>query len=318
MNIQLVVGDDNLQIPVVVGDIKWALERKGTPGKLTFTVLADDALVLNEGDPVAFAVDGKQLFYGFVFTKKRSKDRQIDVTAYDQLRYLKNSDAVNYENKTATQLIQMLADDFSLECGELADTGYAIPAYGESNITLFDAILDALDETVQATGNLYVLYDDYGAITLKGIGDLESDLLLDAQAAEDYDYESSIDTDTYNKVKLVYEDQESGQRQVFIAQDQSTMNDWGTLQFFDTVSSIEGASEKAATLLNFYNRVTRKLSFSKVFGDTSIRAGSTVGVYLELDDMTISNYMMVEKVTHTFSKGNHFMDLTLIGGDFVG
>lgn len=317
MNIQLVTGDDNLQIPVVIGDIKWELERKGSPGKLTFTVLSDDVLVLNEGDPVSLIVDDKPLFYGFVFTKKRSKDKQIEVTAYDQLRYLKNSDAVNYQNKTATQVIQMLAADFDLECGEISDTGYVIPAYGESNVTLFDAILDALDETLQATGELYVLYDNYGAITLKKIGELQSDLLLDSQTAEDYDYESSIDTDTYSKVKLVYEDKESGMRQVFTAEDQSAMNDWGVLQYFDTVSSIEGASEKAATLLNFYKRVTRKLSFSKVFGDTSIRAGSTIGVYLELDDMTISNYMMVEKVTHTFSNGNHFMDLTLIGGDFV-
>lgn len=317
MNIQLVTGDDNLQIPVVIGDIKWDLERKGSPGKLTFTVLSDDILVLNEGDPVSLIVDDKPLFYGFVFTKKRSKDKQIEVTAYDQLRYLKNSDAVNYQNKTATQVIQMLAADFDLECGEISDTGYVIPAYGESNVTLFDAILDALDETLQATGELYVLYDDYGAITLKKIGELQSDLLLDSQTAEDYDYESSIDTDTYSKVKLVYEDKESGMRQVFTAEDQSAMNDWGVLQYFDTVTSIEGASEKAATLLNFYKRVTRKLSFSKVFGDTSIRAGSTIGVYLELDDMTISNYMMVEKVTHTFSNGNHFMDLTLIGGDFV-
>ncbi len=42
-----------------------------------------------------------------------------------------------------------------------------------------------------------------------------------------------------------------------------------------------------------------------------------IDVYLELDDMTISNYMMVEKVTHTFSLDSHLMDLTLIGGEFI-
>ena len=49
-----------------------------------------------------------------------------------------------------------------------------------------------------------------------------------------------------------------------------------------------------------------------------VKAGSTVGVYLLLDDMTIQNYMMVEEVTHTYSLDKHVMDLTLIGGEFVG
>lgn len=317
MDIQLITGDTNLQIPAVSGDIKWTLQRKGTPGQLTFTVVQDDILSLTEGDPVALKVDGANLFYGFVFTKKRSKDGTISVTAYDRLRYLKNEDAVYYEDKTAAQVIEMLAADFELQCGDLDDTWYTIAAYGEESVTLFDAILDALDETMQATGQLYVLYDDFGKLTLKKIGSLKSNLLLDAETAEDYSYESSIDTDTYNKVKLTYENEETGTRDVYIAQDSGNIGQWGVLQYHESISSSEGAAAKADALLSYYNQKTRKLSFKNALGDTSIRAGSTVGVYLELDDMTISSYMMVEKVTHTFSLDSHLMDLTLIGGEFI-
>ena len=318
MNIRLLAGESPIMEPVVSGEVKWTLERKGTPGKLTFTAVQDEALKLEEGMPVALSVDGKNLFYGFIFTRKRGKDGTVSVTAYDQLRYLKNEDAVNYQDKTAGELIRMLAEDFQLSCGEIADTGTVIKAYGEESVTLFDAILDALDETMQATGNLYILYDDFGRLTLKKAGDLKSHLLLDAETAEDYSYTSSIDSNTYNRVKLTYADKDAGKRSVFLTQDSGNIGKWGVLQYHEDLSSKEGAAAKAEALLSYYNRVVRKLTFKNALGDTSIRAGSTVGVTLRLDDLTLQNYMMVEKVVHTFSDSSHLMDLTLIGGDFVG
>lgn len=318
MNIRLLAGESPIIEPVVSGEVKWTLERKGVPGKLTFTAVQDEALKLEEGMPTALSVDGKNLFYGFIFTRKRGKDGTVSVTAYDQLRYLKNEDAVNYQDKTAGELIRMLAEDFQLSCGEIADTGTIIKAYGEESVTLFDAILDALDETMQATGNLYILYDDFGKLTLKKAGDLQSHLLLDAETAEDYSYTSSIDSNTYNRIKLTYADKDAGKRSVFLTQDSGNIGKWGVLQYHEDLSSKEGAAAKAEALLAYYNRVVRKLTFKNALGDPSIRAGSTVGVSLQLDDMTIQNYMMVEKVVHTFSDNAHLMDLTLIGGDFVG
>ena len=38
---------------------------------------------------------------------------------------------------------------------------------------------------------------------------------------------------------------------------------------------------------------------------------------LELGDIITNNYLMVEKVTHNFKGDEHFMDLTLIGGEFI-
>ena len=317
MDIQLITGDSSLQIPAVSGDVKLTLVRKGTPGKLTFTAFQDKLLSLTEGDPVALTVDGVHLFYGFVFAKNRGKGGLVEVTAYDQLRYLKATDTVNFENWTASQLLQAKAADFGLQLGEVADTGYIIPAYGEADISLFDAILDALDETLMATGQLYVLYDDFGRLCLQTPDALRTNLLIDASAAEDFNYETSIDENTYNKIKLTFANQQEGLRSVYIAQDSGNIAQWGVLQYHEDLSSEEGAQGKADALLEYYNRKTRKLSIQNACGDTSVRAGSTVGVYLTLDDMTVQNYMMVEEVVHTFSLDRHLMDLTLIGGDFI-
>ena len=318
MNIQLVTGDSQVQIPAVSGDVKLTLVRKGTPGKLTFTAFQDGILSLNEGDPVALSVEGTPVFYGFVFTKKRRKDRLVEVTAYDQMRYLKATDTVNFENWTASQLLQAKAADFGVQLGEVADTGYVIPAYGETDISILDAIYDALDETLAVTGELYVLYDNFGRLCLQTPDAMQTNLLIEAGTAEDFDYETSIDENTYNKVKLTFENKDEGVRSVYIAQDSGNIAQWGVLQYHEDLSSNEGAQGKADGLLAYYNRKTRKLKMENAAGDVSVRAGSTVGVYLLLDDMTIQNYMMVEEVTHTFSLDKHVMDLTLIGGDFVG
>ena len=38
---------------------------------------------------------------------------------------------------------------------------------------------------------------------------------------------------------------------------------------------------------------------------------------LNLGDIIVKNFMVVEQVAHSFSGGLHTMDMTLIGGDFV-
>lgn len=216
-------------IPAVQEGVTWDTERKGVPGKLSFTVVKDDLLDFSEGNHVRLKVDGKEVFYGFVFTKKRGKDNLISVTAYDQLRYLKNKDTIVYQGKKASELLQMIAADFRLQCGDIADTGYVIESGVEENQTLFDVIQNALDETLQATKKLYVLYDNYGKLTLKNVEDMKLDLLIDETAAQDLDYTSSIDEQTYNKIKLTYDNEESGKRDAFVAQDGENMNQWGVL-----------------------------------------------------------------------------------------
>ncbi len=117
-------------------------------------------------------------------------------------QYLKNKDTYVYTNKTASEVIKMVAEDFQLNVGELEDTGYKIASRVEDNQTLFDIIQNALDETLKATGQMYVLYDNVGKLTLKSLGNMKLNMLVDEDTAGDYDYKSSIATQTYDKIKL--------------------------------------------------------------------------------------------------------------------
>ena len=313
----LIEHNKTVYSPVVQEGITWSTDRKGSPGQLTFKVVKDSIIDFTEGDAVLMKVDGKDVFCGFVFKKKRTKDGIINVTAYDQLRYLKNKDTYVFENKTASEIVSMLAKDFHLQTGSVEDTKFKIASRVEDNSTLFDMIQNALDVTLENRNEMFVLYDDFGKITLKSIDNMKVDLLIDEETGESFDYESSIDGDTYNKVKLIFENEETGKRDVYIAQDSNNMNQWGVLQYFDKLQKGENGKAKADALLSLYNTKTRTLSIKNVFGDTRVRAGSLVPVILNLGDVKVQNFMLVEKCKHELNGGQHLMTLTLRGGEFI-
>ena len=316
-NIELLIQNGNtVYFPVVKEGISWELKRQGMPGKLNFTVINDGILNFQEGNAVRMKVNGKNAFYGFVFSKKRDKGNEIKVTAYDQLRYFKNKDTYRYKNKTASEVIQMLAADFNLQTGTIENTGYKIASRKEDNQTLFNIVQTALDLTVQNTKKMYVLYDDFGKLTLKNVENMKLNILIDEETGENFDYTSSIDDNTYNKIKLSYENKETGKREIYIAQDSRNMNKWGTLQYFDTIDEKENGKAKVNALLSLYNKKTRKLEIKNAIGDIRVRAGSAIVVMLNLGDVIIKNFMMVEKVKHTFNEKHHTMNLSLRGGEF--
>lgn len=313
----LIQNGGTIYYPGVVEGAKLTWERKNVPGRLEFRVIKDQVISFAEGDLVKLLIDDAPMFQGFVFTKKRNKDGTINVTAYDQLRYLKNKDTITEENLTASDLLKRIAKDFRLQLGMVEDTGYTIETIVEENQTLFDIIQYALDETLMNTKKLFILYDDCGSLTLKNIETLKTDLLIDAETAEDFDYESSIDTQTYNKVKIAFNNEKIGKRDLYVVQDGEHMNQWGVLQYFEESKTEAGVIAKADALLGLYNQKTRRLTIKNALGDKRIRAGSAIMISLNLGDIIANQFLMVEKVTHNFKGAEYLMDMDLIGGEFI-
>lgn len=297
--------------------ITWETERKSQPGKLTFSIFADSNINIQEGNAVSFRVNGEKIFYGFIFKKERDKEKTINVIAYDQLRYFKNKDTYVYSNKTADELVKMIATDFNLRVGSLDNTGFKIAFRVEDGQELFDVVQNALDLTLQNNKKMFVLYDDFGALTLKNIESMKLNMMIDEEAAENYKYTSTIDGETYNKIKLSFENEESGKREIYISQDTGNINNWGVLQHFDTIDEKVNGKAMADALLQLYNRKTRNLTISNAFGDVRVRAGCSIPINLDLGDVVVQNFMVVEKVKHHFNKDEHLMNLTLRGGGFI-
>lgn len=306
------VFEVSVQEPVV-----WEISRKNTPGKLTFTVMNDNTLAFYEGDAVRFYHKDKGIFFGYVFEKKRSTNRYITVTAYDQLRYFKNKETMSYVGKTAAQVLKMIIEDFRLKAGDIDNTNHVIASRVEDNQDLFTIVNNALEITTRQTGKLYALYDSFGSLNLKEVNNLKLDLLINSESGETFDYVSSIDQSTYNQVKLFREDKKNKKREIFIAKDTAKQNEWGILQLTDSLQEGENGQVKADTLLKLHNQKTRSLNIGKAFGDIRVRGGSIIGVQLNLGDLSVANYMMVENVKHSFYNSDYRMDLKLIGGEFI-
>ncbi|CVK17540.1 XkdQ/YqbQ family protein [Sporomusa sphaeroides] len=324
-DVQILINNGGkLYEPIVEEGISWETTRKGAPGKLTFNVLVDNTIDFTEGNAVRMAVDGTDVFYGYVFTKKRDKDGIIQVTAYDQLRYLKNKHTMHYERLTASELIKKVAAIHLLKVGEIEDTEYVIEKRVEDNQTLFDIIQEAIGITLENKKKLYVLYDDFGKLTLKNIESMKLDLLIDAETGENFDYVSSIDHRTFNRVKLYRENKDTGKHEVFTApQDpeeftaSESIKKWGVLQYCEKIDEgVTNPQAMADALLEMYNRKTRSLSINNAFGDIRVRAGSHIAVQLALGDITVNKHMLVEGAKHVFTNRQHTMNLSLRSSEF--
>ena len=318
--------------PEVQNDIVVEWSRAGMPGKMTFSVIVDKKLNCNVGDTVTLSVNKKPFFLGYIFTRNQTGPDTMSITCYDQLRYLKNKDSYVFENKTATQILQKIAEDFKLSYGKLANTEYKIPTFTQDNKPLIDIIGDALDETNIEKGAKYVLYDDFGKIRLRNENDMDLNFLVKEETAQSYSYTSSIDSETYNKIKIAQEGQISQggnkkeeekqrilSRAIFIAEDKDNMKRWGTLQHFEQINKDDNGKDKANKLLKEYNNPKKTLQINGVLGKTNVRAGCQIAVVLKssIDRNTRKLIKLrVETVRHSFSDDVHMMDLTLQGKGF--
>lgn len=318
-NIQLLIKGTGGKIfePITEDNIELETNRKGAPSRLTFTVVKDNIISFPEGAKVQLKVDGVGVFIGFVFEKSRDKAQRIQVTAYDQLRYFKNKGNYRYTNKTASEVLRMIANDYPLfSIGEIEDTGYKIGARDDVDKTLIDTVLNALDITVANTNKLYILYDDFGKIVLRNSENMKLKTLIDSDTAENFDYVSSIDEDTFNQIRLVYENDKTGKRQVYLVRDNVSIGNWGLLEYFGTIQNAQTSGKNMANgLLSLKNRKTRHLTIRNALGDPKVRAGCSLPVVLNLGDVNVQNYLLCETVTHHFSCDYHTMDLTLSGKD---
>lgn len=315
----VITNKDKTFLCDVLDDVQLTRGIDCEPSKLTIKIPKDDILDFTEGNHIEFKVNGELVFVGTVFEKSRDKSAIISVTAYDQLRYLKNKDCYVYGDITATDLIKNIAEDFGLKVGEIDNTVYKFPAKPqriEKDKTLADIIQRALDLTTVQTQKYYQLYDDGGQLMLKSVTEgMKTDIYIDDDCMTDVDYKTSIDKDTYDMIK-VYRTVPDGARKVlkntYVEMDKEHIEEWGRLQCVLVPDAKDvDAVKRAANMLKLKNRKTRDIRLKGVIGDIRVRGGSLLYVNKNFGDVNINQYMMVESVTHTFKTGVHLMDLDL-------
>ncbi len=320
MIIQLLIDDKKgniFDISSLIKEVTWKTKRKDSPSSLDFTLLEDSEVNISNGDVISFKVDENNVFYGYIFKNSGDKGPQIKVTAYDQIKYLMYNDTYFFVNKKASDVIKNICTGLKLNYGVIEDTEYIIPTMQEDDKKLLDIIYKALEKTVTANTKTFVLYDDFGSINLKNINNMKQEIVIsDDSNLGDYDFEYSIE-DSYNRIKFVKENKDSGQKDVYIAQDSNNIAKWGRLQLYKKVDdNLNKAQieEMVSGNLKLKNRETKTLKLKDVLGietklDLKLRGGA--GVYVEIKKRDIHQYYLIEEATHKFSKDGHTMDFDL-------
>ena len=311
----------------VIQKAELTTNRFDSPAKLSFTCLEKSGIGIAEGSSVELSVDAVKMFKGYVFTPERNRDGQVAYVAYDQLRYLKANASYVFEAMTLPQIIQQIAADFNLTCGTLEEPGYAFPCLIKENVSCLDIIFDALAETIIQTGKIYVFYDNAGALSLTEARNMYSTVLLgDGSLVTDYTYKRDIDSDTYNRVKLVRPNKDTGRADTYVHEDTETIGKWGLLQYYDQVDENLNEAQidqMCAQYLQYYNRVLQTLTIEAI-GVPGLRAGMIIPVrFGDINDLSVSRLLLAEKVTHTFEADDHTMSIEVkdfgqLGGVSIG
>ena len=148
---------------------------------------------------------------------------------------------------------------------------------------------------------------------------MKLNMLVDEDTAGDYDYKSSIATQTYDKIKLSYENKETGKREIYIAQDGSHINQWGVLQYYEKLDS--KANARRWRTLSWTSTTPRPApSSSRMSLVTSVWRAGTAGWVGHAGPGCINDVQLPSwpnRSRHTFNDGQHLMELKMRGGTFV-
>ena len=275
------------------------------------------------------------IFVGHLMSVSMQDDNRFTATFYDQLRYLRNVDVMVYKNITASELFRQICsvseslahykDGYrgqKIELGVIDESSYKLPATVAEGKSYWDMMREAIDQTLAYEGKFYIIRDVFGKLEFRDIETLKTDFVIDDEGTGiGYDYTIGIDRNSFNQVKIGYEDDGAGARKWGIAYDQDLIDKWGVLQYYQLLRnklSVPELDKRAEQQLLLVTRPTRDVSLS-CFGNFKISAGC--GISLSLPRVRAFkglNRFYVTSCEHHISCDSHTMDLTLAIDNFGG
>jgi hypothetical protein len=290
-------------------------ERTGSPATLTGELVDITEHIPRMGATVRLKVDGIMVFIGRVFQTSVDKYGVMSFTAYDVLRYLKNTFS-NYYPRTykVSDVITDIAIANNLSVGKLVEA----PTQGRSLLCENESGIDIISKLVEVgtilSGRILVFYANGEDLTLSYADEMIADVLVgDNSLATEYSLTTSIDDDTYNQVLLYRESEHVGWRHYATKDDPASVKKWGVLRLTESVEGLmsnEQLNDRAAKMLQMKNRALKTMTITAL-GVVGLRAGMMINIHFPSipDEISRKQTVILDSVTHNFEDGNHTMTL---------
>lgn len=316
MNLELYLQNSNDGTVFDISNIAEAItvETKldGEAGKLTCILQKDpnNLLQIANGSIISFIVDGTGFFFGYIFKIGTDADENYKITAYDQLRYLKNSDVIATQGNTASDIFAKICQNYGLRYTIKVPSHYIPEAYLHNNKTLYAIIKRGMDLASINEKAKYFIYDNFGTLTWTEFSYEKTNIQLGGGSMlTDYQYEKSIDSDVYNQVKFYRNNDKTGKRDIWIVKDSDNIKRWGLLQYLKKAEDDDNEAkirEQAQNYLKVKNKEVETLKLSAE-GIKELTVGK--GIKFVLPRENIDKWMWITSATHTFTKYSHTMEL---------
>jgi hypothetical protein len=308
-----------LNITQVVNSIAVTTYLELKPGKLELELKPLDSLEwVALGALVTVKVGSEKLFFGYVFKFDVNESRSCTITAYDQMRYLQCKDTLVTKNATASDIFKQICEGYGIKYKLVAKSPHILAKRINDNKAYADMIAYAIDKTLIDTNLWYFIRDNWGTLEFLDLYDERTNIAIgDASLLSEFSYSTSIDSDTYNQVKLVKENKDTKKREIYIEKDSTNINRWGTLQYYEVVQENMNDAQirtRADMLLEYYNKPKRTLKLGKCLGNFKIKAGRSF-VLLINDLKTVvpyNQYVICSSCTHKITNDTHVMELEVL------
>lgn len=296
---------------IVKGDISISESLFDSTGKMEFTLINSDIVNVSNGNMVYLYVDGKPIFKGYIFNYSTNEKNELKITTYNQLKYLTYKDTIVFDDVTATYIFQKICRDYNIKHTIKHRSEVVIAGKIQKDKSLYEMLTDAFDRTLINSGKWYAMRDVFGTLEMFDIEKEQKNIILgDESLVTSHSFSCSIESDTYNQIKLTKDNKETGKREVYIVKDSKTINKWGLLQYYEAVDENMNPAqiqERAEQLLKIKNRETKTLKLNCI-GDFDILVGDGILVNIsDLNKYNINNreYVImglnrkINSVTHT-------------------
>lgn len=318
MKIELYLQNSNSGIVYDIADIAEQIEVtqsiEGEAGKLTCILQKDPRNILNiaNGSIISFIVDGTGFFFGYIFKIGTDANQNYQITAYDQMRYLKNSEIMSTSNMTASDIFKKVCQDKLLRYSVKVPSYYKPEAYLHDNKTLYAIIKRGMDLASVYENAHYFIIDRFGTLTWSELSYEKTNIQLgDKSITTSYTYERSIDDDTYNQVKMYRDNKDTGKRDIWVVKDSNNIKRWGILQMLKKADDSSNASQVSQTAQNYLKVKNRQTETLKLQAEGILDLTAGRGVKFVLSGEGINKWLWIKNSTHTFTKSRHVMDLEL-------